>query len=157
MSTDDTFASNLAIGQSGEDLVYNWLTRNNSYVEDLRNHTRVGNTGPRLNGTEGSLVLPDFAVYNKMPQKGSFAVDVKVKNSVYSVNGKKCFTVDNKYEQYRRVVEIKKLDFLAIIFVYDGRMYFYKDSDCCGTTQFRNSFGTGNVYLFELDASKVSY
>jgi hypothetical protein len=92
-----------------------------------------------------------------MPSKGNFAVDVKVKTSVYPVNGKRCFTVDNKYEQYKRVVQVKKLDFLAIIFIYEGRLYFYKDSDCCGVTQFRNQHGSGNVYLFELDKGKIRY
>lgn len=157
MSSDKEFIENLKIGEAGEDVVYDWLVKNNSYVEDLRSHKRVENKGPRLVGTEGSLVLPDFVVYNKNPNKGCFAVDVKVKNSVYTISRKKCFTVDNKYEQYKTAVQVKKLDFLAIIFIYENRMYFYKDSDCCGITRFKNQFSTGNVYLFELDKLKVRY
>lgn len=157
MSSDEIFHQNLKEGEAGEDIVYNWLVRNNSFVEDLRNHKRGENRGPRLIGTEGSLVLPDFVVYNKNPNKGNYAIDVKVKSSVYTVNGKKCFTVDNKYEQYKRAVQIKKLDFLAIIFIFEERLYFYRDTDCIGTTQFRNQYGSGNVYLFELDKSKVRY
>lgn len=156
MSSEELFKKNLEIGEVGEDIVYDYLVSNNSFVEDLRRHKR-DEGGPKLRGTEGTLVLPDFAVYNKNPKKGSFAVDAKVKNSVYPVNGKSCFTVDNKFEQYRRVVQLKKLDFLMIAFIFENRMYFYKDSDCIGTTTFANQFGSGMVYLFEYDEGKITY
>lgn len=34
-----------------------------------------------------------------------------------------------------------------IAFVYDNKMYFYKDTDCCGTTVFNNQHGSGKIYL----------
>jgi hypothetical protein len=154
---DKRFEENLAVGEAGEDIVYSYLVANNSFVEDLRKQKRSEGGGPRLKGTEGSLVSPDFAVYNKNPKKGNFAVDAKVKTSIYPVYGKKCFTVDSKYEQYKRVVQVKKLDFLMIVFIYEGRMYFYKDTECSGITTFRNQYSTGNVYLFEFDKSKIRY
>jgi hypothetical protein len=103
------------------------------------------------------LVLPDFTCYNKNPEKGNFAVDVKWKKSIYPANGKQCFTVDKKYEDYKRIVQIHKLDYLMMVFVYDGKMYFYRDTDCCGTTVFENQYGSGNVYLFEFDKKKIRY
>lgn len=157
MSSDDQFEEKLAIGEAGEDIVYSYLVANNSYVEDLRKQKRSEGGGPRLRGTEGSLVSPDFAVYNKNPAKGNFAVDAKVKTSIYPVNGKKCFTVDSKYEQYKRVTQIKKLDFLMIAFIFEDRLYFYRDTECCGITTFDNQYSSGNVYLFEYDKSKIRY
>lgn len=157
MSSDENFQQNLKVGEAGEDIVYEYLIQNNSYVEDLRKQKRDEGAGPRLKGTEGTLISPDFAVYNKNPKKGNFAVDAKVKNSIYPINGKMYFTVDNKYEQYKRVTEIKKLDFLMIAFLYQDRMYFYKDTDCSMTTTFNNQHGNGLVYLFEFDKSKIRY
>jgi hypothetical protein len=154
MTSDKEFQAKLAIGTEGEDKVYEWLKRNNSLVEDSRYQNHDKGHGPRLEGREGIVVLPDFVVYNKYPEKGNFAVDVKVKTSTYPVKGKQCFTVDKKYEDYKRSVEIKKLDFLAIIIIYEGDLYFYKDSDCCGTTVYNNQHSKGTVYLFELDESK---
>ncbi len=153
--TNLTFEEKLAKGTAGEDIVYDYLIRNCGYVEDLRKEKLDKYGGPRLRGTEGSIVLPDFSVYTK--HKGAFAVDVKVKTSLYPVNGKKCFTVDNKFEQYKRAVQIKRLDYLMIIFIYEGKMYFYKDSDCCGTTTFNNQHGNGLVYCFEFDEKKWVY
>lgn len=154
---DAVFVEKLKIGIEGEDIVYNWLIKNNSFVEDSRQQKHDEGAGPRLVGTEGKVVLPDFVVYNKDPKKGNFAVDVKVKTSVYNVNGKQCFTVDSKFEDYKRVVQIKKLDFLSIIFVYQDRLYVYKDTDVCGTTSFNNKYGNGLVYLFEYDKNKIRY
>ena len=114
--------------------------------------------GPRLCGTEGKVVLPDFLVYNKNPSKGTFAVDVKSKNSIYTINGKKCFTVDDKYEDYKKAAQIKRLDYLAIIFVYEDRMYMYKESDCKGMHQYTpGAYGNGRVYYFEFDKSTMVY
>lgn len=157
MSLDGEFNKQLAIGEAGEDIVYDYLVSHNSYVEDLRKQKRNVGGGPRLRGTEGSIVSPDFAVYNKNPAKGSYAVDAKVKTSIYPVSGKMCFTVDDKIAQYRIATQIKKLDYLAIIFIYNQRMYFYKDTDCCGRTTFSNQFGSGFVYCFEFDAKKIIY
>lgn len=157
MSSRRQFEEKLAVGEAGEDILYSYLIANNSYVEDLRSQKRDEKVGPRLVGTEGKLVLPDFAVYNKNPTKGNFAVDAKVKTSVYPVNGKKCFTVDKKFEQYKLAAQVKKLDFLMIAFIFENRMYFYRDIDCCGKTTFDNQHGSGAVYLFEYDESKIRY
>jgi hypothetical protein len=151
------FEESLALGTAAEEIVYEYLKNNNSYVQDMRKQTHEDNRGPRLSGTEGELVLPDFAVYNKKEEKGNFAVDAKYKNSVYTINGKKCFTVDRKFEDYKRIVQIQKLNFLIIAFVFENKMYFYKDSDCCGTHVFSNQYSSGNVYLFEFDKSKHTY
>ncbi len=157
MSTDENFVEQLAIGTAGEDTVYDYLKNNNSFVEDSRYQKHERNHGPRLIGTEGYVILPDFVVYNKNPAKGNFAVDVKVKSSIYPANGKRCFTVDSKFEDYKKIVQIKQLDFLMLVFIYEGRLYFYKDSDCCGTTTYNNSYSSGKVYLFEHDVSKIKY
>lgn len=153
---NDKFQENLAVGTEGEDTVYDYLRKHNSFVEDTRNQ-KHGEFGPRLRGTEGILVLPDFEVRNKNPKKGDFLVDVKVKTSLYTIDKKKCFTVDKKFEQYKRAAQVKKTDFLAIIFIYEGKLYLYKDSDVCGTTEFNNDYGKGTVYLFEFDEKKQIY
>jgi hypothetical protein len=157
LSSDKVFQESLALGTAGEDIIYQYLIKYNSYVEDNRSKNHKVGTGPRLFGTEGSLVLPDFYCYNKNTDKGNFAIDVKVKNSVYTVKKEKCFTVDNKYEQYIRIVQIKKLDFLMMAFVFENRNYFYRDSECIGTTTFNNQYGTGLVYLFKQDVGKIRY
>lgn len=154
---DNNFESKLAAGIAGEDIVYNYLIANNSLVEDLRKQVHEEYSGPCLRGTEGKIVLPDFAVYNKNPAKGSFTVDSKVKTSVYTLKGKKCFTVDNKFEQYRRATEIKKLDYLKIIFIYNGKMYSYRDNEYFDTIIFNNEHSTGLVYLFEFNEKKWVY
>jgi hypothetical protein len=153
----NNFQQQLEMGKEGEDIVYEYLSENNSLVEDNRSKNYLNNKGPRLIGTDGSLVLPDFVVYNKNPKKGNYAIDVKVKNSLYTINGKKCFTVDRKFEDYKRVVQIRKLDFLAIIFMFEGRLYFYKDSDVFDTYNFNNEYSKGPVYLFEYNRNKQIY
>lgn len=152
---DKDFVEKLELGQSGEDMVYNYLITKYGYVEDSRKQRYDDNTGPRLKGTDGHLALPDFVVYDTQPGGAKFAVDVKVKNNIYTVNNKYCFTVDYKYEHYKRVAELKGLDFSAIIFVYKGAMFFYKDSDCIGTTTFDNQYSRGNVYLFEYNKESI--
>lgn len=154
---DKVFDENLAIGTAGEDAVYPWLMSNNSLVQDMRYQKHEKSSGPRLEGTEGKVVLPDFAVWNKNPEKGNFLVDVKVKKSIYPINGKLCFTVDHKYEDYRRCVQVMKLDFLMIIFIYKDRFYVYEDSDLFCTTVYNNQYSTGNVYCFEYDKSRIRY
>ena len=146
------------MGISAEDIAYSYLVRNNSLVQDLRQQKHGEFSGPSLVGTEGVIKLPDFIVYNKLERKGNFAVDVKAKTSVYPVNGKKCFTVDNKFEDYKRTVQIIKLDFLLLIFYYNGRMHFYKDSEFACVTQFKNTtYGSGPVHCFEYSESKVIF
>jgi hypothetical protein len=158
MSSEKQFEEKLQMGISAEDIAYSYLKQNNSLVQDLRQQKHGEFSGPRLIGTEGVVKLPDFIVYNKSPRKGNFAVDVKAKTSVYPVNGMKCFTVDNKFEDYKKSVEIMKLDFLMLIFYYNGRMYFYKDSDLTCVTQFENStYGSGPVYCFEYDDSRIKF
>jgi hypothetical protein len=157
MSSEAEFQAALVLGNAAEEIVYSYLKTHNSYVQDLRKQSHEDKKGPRLSGTEGELVLPDFAVYNKDPRKGNFAIDVKYKKSIYPAKGKKCFTVDSKYEDYKRVTSILKLDFLMIAFVHQNKMYFYKDTDCFDTTTFANQYGSGNVYLFEFDSKKHIY
>jgi hypothetical protein len=157
MSNDAIFKENLAIGTAGEDIVYDYLVANNSFVHDHRKENHDDRKGPRLKGTEGELVLPDFSVRNKSERKGSFSVDSKVKTSVYTVKGKKCFTVDNKFEQYKLATQILKLDYLMMVFLHDGRMYFYKEDEYFDTTTFANQYSTGLVYLFEYDEKKIRY
>lgn len=157
MLSEAEFQEALSLGTTAEDLVYEYLINHNSYVQDLRKQVHPDNRGPRLKGTEGTLILPDFVAYNKNQQKGNFAIEVKWKKSIYPALGKKCFTVDSKFEDYKRVVQIQKLDFLMMAFVYENKMYFYKDIDCIGTTVFDNQYGFGKVYLFEFDPSKHTY
>jgi len=158
MSSEKKFEENLQMGISAEDIAYSYLIQNNSLVQDLRQQRHGEFSGPKLVGTEGSVRLPDFIVYNKSSRKGNFAVDVKAKTSIYPALGKKCFTVDDKFEDYKRSTQVMKLDFLILIFYYNGRMYFYRDSDCIGTTKFDNtSYGTGPVYCFEYDESRIRF
>lgn len=157
MSSDDKFQEKLSMGINAENIVYEYMTKWFGLVEDMRQQKHGEFSGPCLVGTEGKVILPDFAVYCK-PPKESFLVDVKAKNSIYPALGKKCFTVDDKFLQYKRAVQIKRLDFLMLVFFYEGRMFFYKDSDCIGTTQFRDTtYGTGPVFCFEYDESKIRY
>lgn len=158
MSSDRVFEENLKVGLAGEDIVYDYLIANYGLVEDTRSQVHGQGKGPRLVGTEGTVIQPDFCVYNKPGSpKARFAVDVKVKSSIYPFRGKKCFTVDKKYEDYRRIVEIKHLDYLALVFMYEGKMFFYRDADCIGSQFMSNDYGHGNVYYFEYDESKIRY
>jgi len=158
MSSDLEFKESLAKGIQGENLVYDWLIANFGLVEDSRSHSHGEGAGPRLVGTEGKVISPDFCVYNKPGSpKGRFAVDVKVKSSIYWYNGKQCFTVDKKFEDYKKIVQIKNLDYLMIVFLYNGKMYIYKDTDCIGSEFKSNDYGHGRVYYFEHDESKVKW
>lgn len=158
MSSDAKFQESLILGTDAEDIVYSYLKANNSFVNDMRKQKHEDNRGPRLIGTEGELVLPDFGVINKNPNKGSYLLDVKFKTSVYTINGKEYFTVDRKFEQYKRTVELLRMDFLMMVFVFKNRLYFYKESEVSGTHQFTpNAFGDGFVYLFEFGDKKPTY
>ncbi len=152
------FKERLAMGIDAENIAYPYLKANNSYVEDLRQQKHGEFAGPRLCGTEGVLVLPDFLVYNKNTVKGSFAVDVKSKKRTYPINGKECFTVDDKFEQYKLAAEVKRLDYLAILFLLDGRMYMYKATDCLGMIQYPpGPNGNGRTFYFEFNKRKMVY
>jgi hypothetical protein len=158
MISDEQFKERLDMGTYAENIAYDYLTKHNSYVEDLRQQKHGEFAGPCLCGTEGKVVLPDFIVYNKNPNKGTYAVDVKSKNRTYPINGMDCFTVDDKYEQYKKVTKLKRLDYLAMIFFLDGRMYYYKDIECKGTHQYPpNEHGNGLVYYFEFNKRKIIY
>ena len=155
---DDTkFQEKLAVGTAGEDIVYPWLKEHNSLVQDMRYQKHEKGSGPRLEGTEGRIVLPDFAVWNKSPNKGNFLVDVKVKDSIYPVKGKMCFTVDKKFEDYKKCAAVMKMDYLKIIFIYEGKFYVYKDTDITCTTVYNNQYSKGTVYCFEHNKSKIEY
>lgn len=158
MLSEVDFQASLELGLKAEEIVYAFLKENNSYVQDMRKQTHEDNRGPRLSGTEGELVLPDFAVYNKNTAKGNFVLDVKFKNSVYTIRGKKYFTVDRKYEQYKRVKDIMGLQFLAMAFLFEDKIYLYHESECALTHQFSaNAYGDGFVYLFPFDGKKPTY
>ena len=68
----DNFQEKLEMGTAGEDIVYPWLKQNNSLVQDMRYQKHEKGTGPRLEGTDGNVVLPDFGVWNKSPKKRQF-------------------------------------------------------------------------------------
>lgn len=155
MQSEEEFQETLAIGTAGEDTVYEWLKANYSLVQDVRYQTHNKGTGPRLAGKEGSIILPDFVVYDKF--KGCFSVDVKVKTSVYKINGKKYFTVDDyKFRDYLKCNEIMNLDYLMLIFIIENRFHLYTDTEHKGTHIFNNNYGKA-AYLFEYDKSKVRY
>ena len=154
---NEHFQEKLAIGTAGEDIVYPWLKERNSLVQDMRYQKHEKGSGPRLEGTEGYIVLPDFAVWNKSPNKGNFLVDVKVKKDIYPVKGKMCFTVDNKFEDYKKCAAIMKMDHLKIIFIYEGKFYVYKDSEVTCTTVYNNQYSKGTVYCFEHNIKKIEY
>ena len=153
---NEQFKERLAIGARGEDIVLPWLEKHNEIVLDnrLEKHKKGG---PRSTGMSKSLAKPDFTVYNPYTVGGpKFAVDAKAKTKApYMVNGRMCFTVDKKFEDYLELVRIMGLDYLAIIFVYNNWMYFYKDTDVIDTCEYNNEYGTGTVYLFEYDKTKV--
>ena len=155
---DKRFKENLQMGTSAEDIVYSYLVRENSFVQDLRQQKHAEHAGPRLRGTEGNIVLPDFVVYNKNTDKGTYAVDVKAKKSVYPALGTRCFTVDDKFLRYRQTSQVMRLDFLMLVFFHNDRMFFYKDTDCVGVTTFPDkSYGSGMIYCFEYDESRIRY
>ena len=155
--TEEKFQENLAIGTVGEDVVYDWLKANNSLVQNTRAQVHTKNRGPRLEGTDGSVILPDFIVFNKNPSKGNFAVDVKVKSAIYPISGKMCFTVDeNKFDDYMKCVALMHLDHLKLIFLFEDRLYVYTDKENIGKKVFDNKYG-GTSYLFEYDKSKIRY
>ncbi len=156
MSTDTVFQKNLELGIKGEEIVYDYLKRNNSFVEDLRSQKHGEHAGPRLIGTEGAVVLPDFAVYNKNEKKGNYAVDVKVKSSLYPYKGVKCFTVDEKIEDYKRAVQIKKLDMLKLIFIHNNRLYLYEADMVFGREIVNNQYGK-IIYYFKYEESNIIY
>ena len=151
--TNDNFQEKLAEGTQGEDAVYQYLISTNSYVEDTRYQKYEKGSGPKMRGCEGTVTLPDFVVYDRF--KGSYAVDVKVKSSVYTIGQIPCFTVDYKYLHYLKAVELKRLDYLVLAFVYQNQLYWYTDRDMSGTTQFDNQYSRGEVYLFPHDTSKI--
>jgi len=152
---NEKFREKLEMGIKAENVAYSYMIKHYGFVEDLRQQKHGEFAGPRLVGTEGRVILPDFLVYTK--EKGAFAVDVKAKTYLYPFEGKQCFTVDNKFEEYKRAVQIKRLDYLALIFSYKDRMYFYKDTDCIGSQYLDNEYGSGMVYYFEFDKRRLTY
>jgi hypothetical protein len=153
MTTDAEFEATLAAGTAAEDRVYAWLKLRYSFVQDMRYQTHGKGTGPRLEGESGHVILPDFAIYDRF--KGRKLIDVKAKTSVYPVNGKMYFTVDDyKFRDYLRCVELMNADDLMLIFVYDDKLYFYDSADHSGTITFNNKYGK-TAYLFEHDEARI--
>ncbi len=144
--TDEEFQENLRLGTAAEDKVYSYLRMNYSFVQDMRYQKHEKGTGPRLEGTTGSLILPDFAYYDRYKGKG--LLDVKYKAS-------KFFTVDDyKYRDYLECAGIMNLVNLLLVFVYEDEMYFYNSSEATGPRTFNNSYGKA-AYIFEFDKSKI--
>lgn len=143
---DRRFKENLRLGTKAEDKVYSYLRMNYSHVQDMRYQTHEKGTGPRLEGTSGSVILPDFAYYDKYKGKG--LLDVKYKSSNY-------FTVDDyKYRDYLTSVELLNLEKLVLVFVYEDEMYFYDSSEATGPRTFNNNYGKA-AYVFDYDRSKI--
>ena len=151
--SSNNFHEKLAEGTQGEDAVYKYLAETNSYVEDTRHQKYEAGGGPKLRGIEGTVTLPDFVVYDRF--KGNYAVDVKVKKSIYKVQDQLCFTVDYKYLHYLKTVELKRLDYLVLAFVYQDQLYWYTNSDLAFTTAFDNQYSRGAVYCFVHDTAKI--
>lgn len=144
--TDEEFQGNLRIGTLAEDRVYAYLKLHYSFVQDLRYQTHDKKAGPRLEGTGGSVILPDLAFYDKF--KGKKLLDVKHKTSPY-------FTVDDyKMRDYLRCVELLNADGLMFVFVYNDEMYFYDSSERTGPKEFNNGYGK-SAYIFEFDRTKI--
>jgi hypothetical protein len=121
----------------------------------MRYQTRDKNTGPRLEGMGGSVILPDFAVYDRF--RGKHLLDIKAKSSVYTISGKSYFTVDDyKLHDYLRCVYLMNMDGLLLLFVYGDKFYIYDAKDNTGQHQFNNHYGK-KAYLFEYDRSKIRY
>lgn len=150
---DELFAETLARGTAGEDRAYTWLRMNYSFVQDMRYQKHEKGSGPRLEGTSGNVILPDFSVVD--PYKGSWAIDVKTKSSIYAVNGVECFTVDDyKFRDYVRYAELYRHDGLLLLFIYKDEFYLYNSKDTIGVTSFNNGYGR-NAYLFKHDRTKI--
>jgi len=143
---DKRFKENLRLGTIAEDKVYSYLRMNYSHVQDMRYQTHEKGTGPRLEGTSGSVILPDFAYYDRFKGKG--LLDVKYKASNF-------FTVDDyKYKDYLSCVGLMNLEKLILVFVYEDEMYFYDSSEATGPRTFNNSYGKA-AYVFDYDRSKI--
>jgi hypothetical protein len=144
--TDEEFQENLRIGTEAEDKVYAWLKLHYSFVQDMRYQSHDKGSGPRLEGTGGIVVLPDFAFYDKF--KGKCLLDVKHKT-------KNFFTVDDyKMRDYLRCVELMNAEGLVLCFVFEDEMYFYDSTEKAGPIQFNNAYGKA-AYKFEFDRSKI--
>jgi hypothetical protein len=144
--TDEEFQENLRLGTAAEDKVYSYLRMNYSFIQDMRYQKHEKGTGPRLEGTTGSLILPDFAFYDRYKGKG--LLDVKYKAS-------KFFTVDDyKYRDYLECTGIMNLATLLLVFVYEDEMYFYDSNEATGPRTFNNSYGKA-AYVFEYNRSKI--
>ena len=143
---DIQFQENLRIGTEAEDMVYTWLKLHHAYVQDMRYQTHDKGSGPRLEGKLGSIILPDFAFYDRY--KGKYLLDVKYKTKDF-------FTVDDyKMHDYLKAVNLLGMDGLQLVFVYENEKYFYDSSEKIGPLKFNNAYGKA-AYKFEFDRSKI--
>ena len=153
-SKNADFEEKLAVGTAAEDFVYEWLKQNYGLVQDTRFQTRDKGVGPRLSGKEKSIILPDFIIYDKF--NGKWAVDVKSKTSVYTIDGAKYFTVDDyKFDDYMKCVEIMELSGLLLIFKFDNDLYVYKHNEKRAYKHWFNNVHGNGAYLFEYDRKKI--
>jgi hypothetical protein len=144
--TDEEFQEKLRLGTLAEDKVYSYLRMNYSCVQDMRYQKHEKGSGPRLEGTIGSLILPDFAYYDRYKGKGLLDVKHKAKNY---------FTVDDyKFRDYIECVGIMNLDHLTLVFVYEDEMYFYDGTEATGPKIFNNGYGKA-AFVFEYDKKKI--
>jgi hypothetical protein len=151
--SDVDFERNLAAGTKAEDTVYAWLKMTYGYVQDMRYQTRDKGTGPRLEGQAGSVILPDFAVYDEF--RGKKLLDVKLKNKVCRIDGKDYFAIDlYKFRDYLHCADLMRMDGLLLLFVYNQKFLIYDAADFKGIHVFNNNFGNESV-LFEYDKSKI--
>jgi hypothetical protein len=151
---NERFETNLAVGTEAEDYVYEWLKKNYSYVQDNRYQTREKGTGPRLQGKEKSVILPDFVIYDKFV--GAHAIDVKLKTAAYKMGNSRYFTVDDhKFNDYMKCVQLMRLVGLIIIFKFENSLFLYTDKDERRKHYWDNTTFGKCSYLFEYDKKKI--
>lgn len=144
--TDEEFEENLRLGTIAEDKVFSYLRMNYACVQDMRYQKHEKGSGPRLEGTIGSLILPDFAYYDRFKGKGLLDVKYKAKNF---------FTVDDyKFRDYQECAGIMNLEALLLVFVYKDEMYFYNSKEATGPISFNNEYGKA-AYVFPFDKNRI--
>jgi ribA/ribD-fused uncharacterized protein len=150
---NQNWINSLGKGTVAEDKVLPWLKSVYNYVVDFRYQKHDENKGPSLEGTSGRVVLPDFYVLSKF--EGRILIDVKSKDSIYPINGKQYFTVDDyRLHAYKKAVELLGADKLQLVFVYRDEKYFYDGDDHSGTYTFNNGYGYA-AYIYEHNRAKI--
>lgn len=149
MTSNEKFQEKLEMGTKAENLVKAWVEKKYEHIVDLR-YQKHAKGGPRITGTTGSFVLPDFAVYD---QTGNFLIDVKAKSRVNLIDGIHYFTVDPKLNDYLECTRIMNMDSCKIMFVYDNRKFMYDSAEWSAKHDFNNEFGSW-AYIYRYDKNK---